>query len=488
MLTSVNERLGTVFRKPVRLFVGYSFIQAWNTLLYSSGVLVIDAGNLLPLQLIHITSSISVVVTTALAALFATRLSPLSDKREFLYITSAFAVLATAGIVMVSSGLLSPLWIHLCIAVTAATGMILQIAWLEHLATQGIRGALVCLGITTVLGTFIQLFITYIPSEAGIPLTCLLPVIGLVTLRPFEDDCKFSYRDEAGTLVPDRPHVRDMFRQSPVALLSATGIVFLSMGVIRTLHLPVNPTIVTFSGSMLYLIGSLLTIFIALSIAFYSYRMNMAIAFYIAIPFIMVASLMVAAPTSLPMVVPQTAVNTGTELVRLLVFMLLIDLSTSKRIPSVFLFSLLTCFQFAGTSIGQLIAVALGGDPMLVSLVMMVALVIAMLVLVAARDTLKTSGDDGTDRDSESRTGPSHPMQRSIGDLTERYGLSPRQREVLEIWISGHNSAYIEERLHISKNTVKTHLNHIYAKTGTTNREELLQLLENIETGDSTAG
>ena len=46
---------------------------------------------------------------------------------------------------------------------------------------------------------------------------------------------------------------------------------------------------------------------------------------------------------------------------------------------------------------------------------------------------------------------------------------------------TGHTGAYIEKRLFISKNTVKTHLNHIYAKTNTSNREELLQLLESVD-------
>lgn len=37
---------------------------------------------------------------------------------------------------------------------------------------------------------------------------------------------------------------------------------------------------------------------------------------------------------------------------------------------------------------------------------------------------------------------------------------------------------YIEETLHISRNTIKTHLSHIYQKTGTSNREELIAVSE----------
>ena len=49
---------------------------------------------------------------------------------------------------------------------------------------------------------------------------------------------------------------------------------------------------------------------------------------------------------------------------------------------------------------------------------------------------------------------------------------------MLQAWSTGHNAAYIEQNLGISRNTVKTHLNHIYQKTGTAGREELLGLLD----------
>lgn len=46
------------------------------------------------------------------------------------------------------------------------------------------------------------------------------------------------------------------------------------------------------------------------------------------------------------------------------------------------------------------------------------------------------------------------------------------------LWVAGHNSAFIEETLGISKYTVRTHLKNIYAKTGTANKEELIRLAE----------
>ena len=61
-----------------------------------------------------------------------------------------------------------------------------------------------------------------------------------------------------------------------------------------------------------------------------------------------------------------------------------------------------------------------------------------------------------------------------------RYALSPRETEVLAIWATGRSSRSIEKSLFIAQSTVKTHLNHLYAKTGTANRQELLQLLSEL--------
>ena len=62
--------------------------------------------------------------------------------------------------------------------------------------------------------------------------------------------------------------------------------------------------------------------------------------------------------------------------------------------------------------------------------------------------------------------------------LSEQHGLSSREEEVLELWTAGHHLDYVAETLCISKNTVKTHVKHIYGKMGVANREELIQLVE----------
>jgi DNA-binding CsgD family transcriptional regulator len=476
MATRLSVRFTGILAQPLRWFLGYAFLSAWTMVLYSSGVLIIDSNNLLPLPLVHLSSSGSMIVTSALIVVLATRLTPLSHRRELLYLIAALGALATAGVVFVSSGALGANWMFVFVGLTAFSGAWLQVSWLEFLATQGIRGTLFCLGITAFLGTLLFLVITLIPQELGIVFSCLLPILGLASLRPLQSDRLINYQStKTATHHTKRPSLGELFRQTPLALIATVGIVFFSYGAIRTLQLPVDPTAVTLPDTLVSLTTGVLAIGIALAIALYSYRMNTAIAFYIAIPCVIVASLLIAVPDSLPKALPQTAVSTGTELVRLLIFALFIELSITKRIPAIFLFALLGSIQFAGTLLGQLFAVVIAGDALVIALAVMIALVIAMLVLVAARRSLSAEGIA-----SQADTA------RALDDLARTSALTPRECEVLQIWASGHNSAYIEERLHISKNTVKTHLSHIYAKTGTSNREELLTFLENQEPAENT--
>jgi DNA-binding CsgD family transcriptional regulator len=62
--------------------------------------------------------------------------------------------------------------------------------------------------------------------------------------------------------------------------------------------------------------------------------------------------------------------------------------------------------------------------------------------------------------------------------LSERYGLSQRENEVLVLLVKGRNLASIKEALNISAGTASTHRQRIYQKMDIHSRQELLDLLE----------
>ncbi len=64
-------------------------------------------------------------------------------------------------------------------------------------------------------------------------------------------------------------------------------------------------------------------------------------------------------------------------------------------------------------------------------------------------------------------------------DLKDKYSLSDREYEVVELLAKGMSNQIISETLHISVNTVKSHIKRIYSKLGIGNRLQLVNLLGN---------
>lgn len=69
-------------------------------------------------------------------------------------------------------------------------------------------------------------------------------------------------------------------------------------------------------------------------------------------------------------------------------------------------------------------------------------------------------------------------LERTCEQMTERYGLSARESEILAFALRGRTNERIAQELFIAKSTVDTHLRRIYAKCGVHSRQELLDLAE----------
>jgi DNA-binding CsgD family transcriptional regulator len=67
-----------------------------------------------------------------------------------------------------------------------------------------------------------------------------------------------------------------------------------------------------------------------------------------------------------------------------------------------------------------------------------------------------------------------------IQAFSSNHGLSPREQEVLELLERGLTTGAMAEALGISPHTVRDHLKHLYRKTGTKGRGELLGLIARV--------
>ena len=55
-----------------------------------------------------------------------------------------------------------------------------------------------------------------------------------------------------------------------------------------------------------------------------------------------------------------------------------------------------------------------------------------------------------------------------------QYGLTKREAEVLLALVQGRSKGYVADILMISRETVRTHTQHVYQKLGVHSREELM--------------
>lgn len=90
----------------------------------------------------------------------------------------------------------------------------------------------------------------------------------------------------------------------------------------------------------------------------------------------------------------------------------------------------------------------------------------------------KKDASEGKAAEEQVRKGRFHMKCEEIAD---RYLLSRRETEVMFLLAKGHNAAYIQDKLCISKSTAKTHINHIYRKLDIHTQQELLNMVEREE-------
>lgn len=73
-------------------------------------------------------------------------------------------------------------------------------------------------------------------------------------------------------------------------------------------------------------------------------------------------------------------------------------------------------------------------------------------------------------------------MKKCVEEAGRKHALSQREMDVLMFLAMGYSRKAIQKELFLSEGTVNTHITHIYQKLGIRKREEILQVLTNIDT------
>ena len=195
-------------------------------------------------------------------------------------------------------------------------------------------------------------------------------------------------------------------------------------------------------------------------------------------------------------------------LFEVLTWALLVEIARTTHFAALLVFAVGRLAVHVGIVVGEVAAFALIDDMLLFAVVAVFVLVASTGFAFADRDTTfafesptpaeleRLSGGDGRSHADEpvssgsgvagSAVEPADaslvPVAADVGArieaLAKAYQLSPREKEVFALWVTGHGSKYIQEKFVISPATVKTHVRHIYEKCDVHNRAELMRKLE----------
>lgn len=154
-------------------------------------------------------------------------------------------------------------------------------------------------------------------------------------------------------------------------------------------------------------------------------------------------------------------------------WLIIVNISRSTRASTVLATTTIFAAHHLGVFLGQQAAWALGDFETQLSIV-------SVFLIVAAASYMFEGTDASLVFDSptpEEVGGDADTLDDRISSVAAAHGLTPRESELFSYWATGHNSRYIQDKMGVSAETVKTHIRHIYEKCGVHSREEVIALL-----------
>jgi DNA-binding CsgD family transcriptional regulator len=290
------------------------------------------------------------------------------------------------------------------------------------------------------------------------------------------------------------PAVADASITHPSSYLPLTSTLFVSLFLLKTVH-GFELRFDTSGGAGSLFITLAMTLIIAAVGALDARRGRYAAydgIFSTAVLFVMLAFLVV--PIGSHQWLASDLLAVSTPCINLLLDLVLISAARGNPLASVSVISFGDAIGSAATTLGANVGALAGSGSASEQAYLASAAVAGVLlayVLFAMRDfSFGTTilgiepvralvVPDGSDAPDESRQ-----LGDVCAELAADHGLSPRESDVLELLARGRNNAFIQEELVLTRNTVKSHIRHIYTKLGVHSQQELIDLVDDLAGGE----
>lgn len=456
--------------RPIRVVAGFGLIQCWAiVMLWTPFARTRPDSSLVPMVV-----SLSSCLLAFAMLMLTLRIAPIArnvSMRAFSALASSggtFLVLAPDAV----AGSMHPAIPYVGAALVGIGGAWLALSWIEYLATFGARSTVVGMSAATVAGSLLAVGISVLP-ESFLWVFSALPSISAVVLKPRAGARFFKSSEHQRDDVPRsaRALCADIAHDwSPrlMAVISLIGFCFGStvfLAAQTSASGPLRLCLATFIGA---LIASGLGCF---AVIWRQGRVPGTVLALLsaAIAFVAVGAIAGSLDSRARLMVSPASICGGFGITCMLVWVMMLERSYRRRLPVLgLLTSLWLAGQvgiFAGLAAFAFVPVS---DLQLLSIFFAVVLAASLLLSsLAGKLVIPQAVMD-----------PPGQSDAAIGArlIAAHNGLSEREKNVLEAWLKGYTAVSVGSLLHISKNTVKTHLKHIYQKTGVADKEELIAL------------
>lgn len=485
--TTFLERLD--INMPARL-LGFGLIYAWGICLWDLPLSASASASALQTDPAWPISAI-LTPATCIAVALAGRRRELSEFRGLPLTASLLCAFGTVALIACghTSG-----WVHsLCTAVagvgTGCGPALLVVLWgclFARIETSVVETVVPASFVATLLCALI--IPTMPPLLAGLLVTVLPLASGLLLA--------LSRAGLSRGLVPAEDAANAMpLTITPFAVIRMMAAVF----VLYTLGCaaPAESPVALPSSTEAYatVVGMFFAVALSVGIVLFAHRVNVASLYrWITVPFVVgiAATPLDSVGAAFLARVLMNAVFTGVEIITMLYFL---RLSQRTALSTTFYVGLGAGAAYGGVLVGYgmtdlLQSAAPDASGSTFACLIMLGIFSLTSLLVPRRDATLEPADGGANNEggqaaSEDARAVAASYAEEVDAVLEHrasvaasHGLSARETEIFLLLAQGRSRPYIRDSLYLSKNTVATHIRHIYEKLGIHSQQELIDLVE----------
>ena len=494
--------------RDVVAYMGFGFYWAWIFVSFNSAG---SLGQNLPIDALtssHLVSSVAAILPLLAAFLLRGKIEALSHRALFALVVSS-SVLASVSTACIQVFFAQPIVYGLA---TASSGLFVvgpMLAWGVVYGALDAKNAVICTALSFAFAGFVYFAISFMPWPVAASVATALPLAtGLSVCAFLSGGSNRATGREGG--ISQEPSSRSSI---PIGTLVGLAVVTFVYGGLRVYSAHASAE---FSGPSVLLVSVVIA---SASMLLYTLliprtSLNLGVLYRVAL-IAFAAVLMLAAVGEEVAAIPLEAlVRCGMMLFEMLTWVLLAETVRTGSMSALAVFSAGRLAVHIGISLGEESALVFGVSSLEFLVCAVVALIVAAGFLFRDADTtfffasptedelrritqdhsslvgasVETDGAPGACASDAVGVGDGSDVQvgdmlkRSLEDridsVASRYGFSAREREVFELWVTGHDAQYIQDELVISRSTVKTHVRHIYEKCDVHSRSDLMRVLE----------